>query len=130
MSPSRKAPCAIRAWIRYWAPSGSRLPRNAFSHSAGAHRRTAYTSPATRRRHRPTPWRPRQVAGYPNYDVFESSLAWLRERPSSIGLDPKERKIYQIEPTTNFTRMEFLPLGLMIVTVLGLGLGVWVVRRR
>jgi hypothetical protein len=71
-----------------------------------------------------------RAAGYPNYDVFESSLAWLRERPSSIGLDPKDRKIYQMEPNTNLLRMEFLPWALMAVTVLGLGLGVWVVRRR
>jgi hypothetical protein len=70
------------------------------------------------------------TGGHPNYDIFESSLAWVRERPQSIGLASKERKIYQIEPNTNFTRMFFLPLGLMTVAILGLGLGVWVVRRR
>jgi hypothetical protein len=73
---------------------------------------------------------PRRATGYPNYDVFESSLAWLRERPQSIGLDPKDRKIYQLEPNANLMRMWFLPIGLMMVTVLALGLGVWVVRRR
>jgi hypothetical protein len=70
------------------------------------------------------------TGGHPNYDIFESSLAWVRERPQSIGLASKERKIYQIDVATNYWRMFFLPLGLMTVAIFGLGLGVWVVRRR
>ena len=62
--------------------------------------------------------------------MLASSLAWLRERPSSIGLDPKERKEYQMDANVNLRRMAYLPLGLMFVCVVGLGLGIWVVRRR
>ena len=69
-------------------------------------------------------------AGYPYYDLFASSLAWLRERPSSIGLDPKERKEFRLKEGANLARMEYLPLGLMMVAIVGVGLGVWVVRRR
>jgi hypothetical protein len=68
----------------------------------------------------------------PNYDVFASSLAWLREKPSSIGLEAQERRDYQLDANAvnNVSRMVYLPLGLMLVAVCGLGLGVWVVRRR
>ncbi|HEY1861855.1 MAG TPA: hypothetical protein VGG61_15955, partial [Gemmataceae bacterium] len=65
-----------------------------------------------------------------NYDVLASSIAWLRERPSSIGLAPREHKEYQMEATTNLWRLVFLPAGLMMMTILGLGIGIWVVRRR
>jgi hypothetical protein len=69
-------------------------------------------------------------AGYPYYDLFASSLAWLRERPSSIGLDPKERKEFRLKEGANINRMTDLPFGLMLVGIVGVGLGVWVVRRR
>jgi hypothetical protein len=65
-----------------------------------------------------------------NYDVLASSVAWLRERPSSIGLAPREHKEYQMEANVNLARLVWLPLGLMSITILGLGLGIWVVRRR
>jgi hypothetical protein len=69
-------------------------------------------------------------AGYPNYDVFESSLSWLRERPQSIGLDPKDRKLYQMDKDTYLVRMYLLPVAVMGIVIVGLGTGVWVVRRR
>jgi hypothetical protein len=67
-----------------------------------------------------------------NYDVFASSLAWLRERPSSIGLAPKEHKEYKMDANAvaNLTRLALLPLSLMTIMILGLGVGIWVVRRR
>jgi hypothetical protein len=65
-----------------------------------------------------------------NYDVLASSVAWLRERPSSIGLAPKEHKEYQMEATTSLARLVLLPFGLMSITIIGLGFGIWVVRRR
>jgi hypothetical protein len=57
-------------------------------------------------------------------------LAWLRERPNSIGLDPKDRDRYRLEPTTNIARLMFLPSGLMLLGIVGFGVGVWVIRRR
>lgn len=63
-------------------------------------------------------------------DFLASSLAWLRERPEAIGIPPKKRGEYQMKPETNVGRMVSLPFVLMSCGVIGLGLGVWVVRRR
>jgi hypothetical protein len=68
-----------------------------------------------------------------NYYLFASCLAWLRERPD-VGLgdtESKERKEYALNvPAGAVSRLEFLPLGLLFLVVVGAGLGVWVVRRR
>ena len=64
------------------------------------------------------------------FDFFASSVAWLRERPSTIGIEAKKRDFYVVKPETNFGRMIWLPGLLMFVGIVGLGTGVWVVRRR
>jgi hypothetical protein len=67
-----------------------------------------------------------------NYDLFVSCLSWLRERPN-IGkvAEDKERKEYSLTvPNAAIARIEWLPLGLLLLTVVGVGCGVWVVRRR
>jgi hypothetical protein len=64
-----------------------------------------------------------------DYSLFASFLAWLRERPQNIGIEHKKRDVYQLEPSTNVSRMILLPFALMALGVFGLGLGVWVVRR-
>jgi len=71
-----------------------------------------------------------QGASSPFFDLLTSCLAWLRERPNSIGLDPKDRDRYRLEPTTNIARLMFLPSGLMLLGIVGFGVGVWVIRRR
>jgi hypothetical protein len=68
-----------------------------------------------------------------NYYLFASCLSWLRERPDiGVGdIEAKERKEYALNvPAGSVSRLEFLPLGLMALVVVGAGLGVWVVRRR
>ncbi len=65
-------------------------------------------------------------------DLFNSCVSWVREK-SSIGktIEGKERKKY--EPNIaeqDLSRIVYLPLALMTLTVIGLGAGVWVVRRR
>ncbi len=65
-----------------------------------------------------------------SFAVVSSSLAWLREKPTGIGIPPADRKSYQMSPETNVNRMIGLPLLLMIVTICGLGVATWVVRRR
>ncbi len=68
-----------------------------------------------------------------NYDLFASCLSWLRERPE-VGAGPeqaKERKEYSLNVAdAAVSRIKYLPLGLMFLVVVGVGLGVWVVRRR
>jgi hypothetical protein len=66
------------------------------------------------------------------YGLFLSSLAWLRGS-ANIGktADPKERKFYKpnISPDA-IPRLQWLPLALICLAILGLGGGIWVVRRR
>jgi hypothetical protein len=69
-------------------------------------------------------------APFPYYDLFASCVAWLRERPTNIGIEPKKRDYYTFPADANVGRMVGLPAMLMIVGVIGLGTGVWVVRRR
>jgi hypothetical protein len=65
-----------------------------------------------------------------NYDLFASCVAWLRERPTNIGIEPKNRDSYAFPVDANVGRMVGLPAMLMVVGIIGLGTGVWVVRRR
>jgi hypothetical protein len=64
------------------------------------------------------------------YEIVANTLDWLRERPQSIGVEPKTRNFFVLEPTTNRTRMILLPAALMLLAIAGLGAGVWLVRRR
>ncbi|HMC64789.1 MAG TPA: Gldg family protein [Gemmataceae bacterium] len=64
------------------------------------------------------------------YDLFSSLIAWLRERPASIGIEPKKSDVFVLDPSTNFSRMVFFPGLLAAVGILGLGTGVWIVRRK
>jgi hypothetical protein len=65
-----------------------------------------------------------------SYALVASTLAWLRERPANIGIEAKKRDVYELDKNTNVSRMVQLPFYLMGLGVIGLGLGVWVVRRR
>ncbi|HXG10437.1 MAG TPA: GldG family protein [Gemmataceae bacterium] len=64
------------------------------------------------------------------YDLFASCLAWLRERPASIGIEPKKSDVFRWNANTNISRMVWLPAILALVGIIGLGTSVWVVRRR
>jgi hypothetical protein len=71
-----------------------------------------------------------QGAGAAGYELVANGLAWLREKPSSIGITPKDRGIYKMKEGTDVDRMVSMPFYLMALGIVGLGLGVWVVRRR
>lgn len=64
------------------------------------------------------------------YDLFQSILGWLGDRPADIGIEAKKQDVYVIGPRTNFDRMLYLPIFLMVFGVAGLGAAVWVVRRK
>jgi hypothetical protein len=64
------------------------------------------------------------------YDFFASMLAWVRERPTSIGIEPRKRETYTMARGADTTRMVMLPALLMACGVAGLGAGIWVVRRQ
>jgi hypothetical protein len=69
-------------------------------------------------------------SGTQNFSLFASLLDWLAERSTSIGIEPRNMTVYSLDPTVRFSYLLFLPGLLAFVTILGLGLGVWVVRRR
>jgi hypothetical protein len=67
------------------------------------------------------------------FDLFTSSLAWLRERPDIGKLEPKERKLFVLEagdPNKVYWYMFLLPAVLVVVGIVGLGANIWIVRRR
>lgn len=64
------------------------------------------------------------------YDYFVSTLGWLREKPASIGIEPKKADVFVVNPGMNFTRMILLPALIGFLGIFGLGAGVWIVRRR
>jgi hypothetical protein len=65
------------------------------------------------------------------YDLFTSLLGWLREKPTSIGVEAKKQDVYEVDPANlNVRRMVLLPAVLLFFAIAGLGAGVWVVRRR
>jgi hypothetical protein len=68
----------------------------------------------------------------PNVSFFASTIDWLAERSSSIGVESKALPTFALDPSAaeRSARMYFLPLVLSLVGILGLGAGVWVVRRR
>ena len=66
----------------------------------------------------------------PDFDIFNSMISWLRERPNNIGIDAKKRETYSFAADADLGKMIAVPAILMVVGVIGMGVGVWVVRRR
>ncbi|MGF1577983.1 MAG: Gldg family protein [Gemmataceae bacterium] len=63
-------------------------------------------------------------------DLVASSFAWLADRPGTIGIPPKKSNYYKMQGNVSAVRMIFLPFGLLTLGLFGIGIGVWVVRRR
>lgn len=66
------------------------------------------------------------------FDLLINSLEWLRERASNIGIEPRQYQFYELDRgvPTYIDRLRYLPLLIAFLTVLGLGTGVWLVRRQ
>jgi hypothetical protein len=70
--------------------------------------------------------------GQSNRELFVSCVNWLRGRPD-IGTQPVEAKTraeFRLPEHTGYARLLFLPVALILLTVVCMGMGVWVVRRR
>src|SRR5262249_44702388 len=52
------------------------------------------------------------------YDLFASCLAWLRERPSNIGIEPKKDDLFVLNPATNVWQMIWVPGVLMLIGII------------
>ena len=64
-----------------------------------------------------------------NYSFTVSALEWMGER-ESIGARPKVTTQYSIDPSVDTLRMILAPGWLMLLTLTGIGIAIWVVRRR
>jgi len=67
------------------------------------------------------------------FDMIGVAIDWLRDRPAlATEAETKKYKEYQPpEPSAvDTTRLVYLPLGLAMLLVTGLGTGVWVMRRK
>jgi len=64
------------------------------------------------------------------YSIFLSSLEWMAERKGRIGLDPKVTKNFSLGSNVEYGRMLLLPVWFMFIVTVGLGIGIWLVRRR
>jgi hypothetical protein len=68
-----------------------------------------------------------------NFDLFSSSLSWLRERADVGGSADtnKTRQVYDANKLEGMVgRLSVMTTLLLLLAVFGLGCGVWVVRRR
>ena len=67
---------------------------------------------------------------HPNIELIGATADWLRERPTvGVAIGTKTYTTYKLSPMADDTRLVLLPLGLAILIVVGLGAGVWVIRR-
>lgn len=68
------------------------------------------------------------------FDLFIGAVEWLRERPANIGIEPHSFKYYEMDRIVSdpgyVERLRFIPLFAACLAVLGLGIGVWLVRRQ
>jgi hypothetical protein len=67
-----------------------------------------------------------------NYDLFISILNWLRERPEMGEMaKPKDRQFFTLSASPEgITRLHWLPGSLICLAIIGLGGGIWIIRRR
>ncbi len=68
------------------------------------------------------------------FDLIGVTVDWLRDRPpvAAVGIEAKKYQEYRFpEPAgVDTTRLLYLPLTLGLLAVVGLGAGVWVIRRK
>jgi hypothetical protein len=67
-----------------------------------------------------------------NYSLFVSALEWMSEHGTFIGPQPKVTSTVEMPAgkAQDSTRIHLVPLWLMFLTIVGLGAGIWLVRRR
>ncbi len=63
-------------------------------------------------------------------DLMTSTMRWLRDRPTVTGVQEKPYTTYTLKPGYDNTRLTIVPVALALLAVLGLGAGVWAIRRK
>jgi hypothetical protein len=71
----------------------------------------------------------RILVGDTFFNLFVSTLDYLADRPG-VGTLPKPPKIFTLGQSVPTAPLAYLPAWLMFLGIFGLGLGMWVVRRR
>jgi len=59
-----------------------------------------------------------------------SALEWMADKQGFVGPRPKETPTYNVPVTVDRTRLFVYPGLLMSLGIVGLGAGLWLVRRR
>jgi hypothetical protein len=69
-----------------------------------------------------------------SFSLIGETVGWLREAPSAVAVDIKAKQYEEYKfpeaSAVSATRLVYLPLLLGLLTVVGLGVGVWVARRK
>lgn len=65
-----------------------------------------------------------------NYSLFVSALEWMAERKGYLGPRARVSQTFSLGRDAPVARMELLPTWGMFLATVGLGLGIWLVRRR
>jgi hypothetical protein len=67
-----------------------------------------------------------------NYSLFVSALEWMSEHKGLVGPQPKTTNVVEmpVNKAEQLGRIHGLPFWLMFLGIVGLGGGVWLVRRR
>ncbi len=65
------------------------------------------------------------------FDLVGVTIDWLRDRPAvGAGIESKKYVTYTFPAVSDETRVLWMPLGLAMLTVVGFGTGVWMIRRK
>jgi hypothetical protein len=65
------------------------------------------------------------------YDFIHNCVQWLRGQGADLGISPVKSDRYVLDTAnTNLSRLRLLPAFLILIGIVGLGTGIWVVRRR
>jgi hypothetical protein len=65
------------------------------------------------------------------FELFGGTIDWLRDRTTiAPGVASKTYTDYRVSPTLDAVRVLWLPLGLAVLAISGIGAGVWVLRRK
>lgn len=63
-------------------------------------------------------------------DMMGSTLDWVRDRPTASLPNEKPYTAYTLKPGYDQNRLLYVPLGVGFLIVIGLGAGMWVIRRK
>ncbi|HEV3145174.1 MAG TPA: Gldg family protein [Gemmataceae bacterium] len=71
-----------------------------------------------------------QLVSDSNFDFLRGSIDWCRERYGEIGIQPKTHQNYTVPTNVKAARILWLPALVIFLSIGGLGLVVWNIRRR